>query len=72
MRPELPDCTALLRNRRPEKSSSWGIDKLPERLIQKSNIIDYPIDNLLLKINELIKMLTSIVKTVQTQLNTKN
>ena len=39
------------------------------RLIQKSNLIDYPIDNLLVKINELIKILTSIVKTVQEKIN---
>ncbi len=39
------------------------------RLIQKSNLIDYPLDNLLIKVNELIKILTSIVKTTQNNLN---
>lgn len=39
------------------------------RLIQKSNLLDFPIDDLLLKVDELIKILTSIVKTVQSKIN---
>ena len=39
------------------------------RLIQKSNLINDPIDQLLIKANELIKILTSIVKTMQNKIN---
>ncbi len=43
------------------------------RLIQKSELIDYPLDSLLIKANELIKILTSIVKTMQEKIkSTKN
>ena len=39
------------------------------RLIQKSKLVDFPVDYVLLKVDELIKILTSIVKTAQIKIN---
>ncbi len=42
------------------------------RLFQKSRLVDYDFTNLIMQNHELIKLLTSIVKTTQANLNKEN